>query len=399
MILHVDMDAFYASVEERENPSLIGKPVIVGGSPESRGVVSAANYAARKYGVHSALPSVTAHRLCPQGVFLPCRMDFYAHVSRQIREIFQRYTPLVEPLSLDEAFLDVTGSQSLFGPSAEIGRRIKEDIRRELRLVASVGVAPNKFLAKVASDLQKPDGFVIVQPDRVQEFLDPLPVERLWGVGKVAAATLHRLGVRTIAQLRGLPMNILAEHFGKSGQHLWQLAQGIDDRGVVPDREAKSISHETTFAADISDALVLRAWLLELTEQVARRLRRHELRGRTVQVKVRFSDFRTITRAHTLTEPTNITREIWEAAADALTAALGKAFQPVRLVGVGVSGLDTAGQRQRTLFDEGARTKQTALDEVADRIQAKHGNGALKRGTAVPLEQRDKTEGGAKPRS
>ena len=184
MILYVDQDAFYASVEERDRPELVGKPVIVGGTPEKRGVVSAANYVARRYGIHSAMPAVTARRLCPQGVFLPPRIGYYAEVSGQIREIFQRFTPLVEPLSLDEAFLDVTGSEHLFGPAVEIGRQIKQAIREELRLVASVGVAPNKFLAKIASDLKKPDALVVVEPDKVQAFLDSLPVERLWGVGK-----------------------------------------------------------------------------------------------------------------------------------------------------------------------------------------------------------------------
>jgi DNA polymerase-4 len=193
------MDAFYASVEERDRPELVGKPVIVGGSAEKRGVVSAANYVARKFGVHSAMPSVTAHRLCPQGIYLPPRIDYYAEVSKQIRDIFERFTPLVEPLSLDEAFLDVTGSESLFGPAVEIGRKIKQAIREELRLVVSVGVAPNKFLAKIASDLKKPDALVVVEPDKVQEFLDPLPIERLWRVGKQSSMVFQQLGIRTIA--------------------------------------------------------------------------------------------------------------------------------------------------------------------------------------------------------
>ena len=209
MILHIDMDAYYASVEERDRPELVGKPVIVGGSPEKRGVVSAANYVARKYGVHSAMPSATAHRLCPHGVYLPPRIDYYAEISRQIRDIFQRFTPLVEPLSLDEAFLDVTGSEDLFGPAVDIGRQIKQAIRQEVRLVASVGVAPNKFLAKIASDLKKPDALVVVEPDKVQEFLDPLPVERLWGVGKQSSKVFQRLGIRTIGQLRQCPLDVL----------------------------------------------------------------------------------------------------------------------------------------------------------------------------------------------
>ncbi len=304
MILHVDMDAFYASVEERDQPQLVGKPVIVGGTPEGRGVVAAANYVVRRFGVHSAMPTSQALRLCPTAIVLPVRMDHYANISRHIRTIFERFTPLVEPISLDEAFLDVTGSKTMFGPAASMAVRIKQEILSETRLVASVGVAPNKFLAKIASDLEKPDGLVIVAPDGVQAFLDVLPVERLWGVGKVAQGVLERMGVRTIGALRQTPQRTLTDRFGKSGEHLWQLAHGIDDRPVVPDREAKSISHETTFATDVDDADVLRAWLLELTEQVARRLRRYGLRGRTVNMKVRFADFRTITRSQTLPEAT-----------------------------------------------------------------------------------------------
>ena len=216
MILHCDMDAFYASVEERDRPELVGHPVIVGGSPEKRGVVSAASYIARKYGVHSAMPSATAHRLCPHGIYLHPRIVYYAEVSRQIRGIFERFTPLVEPLSLDEAFLDVTGSEHLFGPTAEMGRKIKQAVREETKLIVSVGVAPNKFLAKIASDLKKPDGFVVVEPGQVQDFLDPLPVERLWGVGKQGSKVFQRLGIRTIGQLRQWPMETLKSRFGSS---------------------------------------------------------------------------------------------------------------------------------------------------------------------------------------
>jgi DNA polymerase-4 len=383
MILHVDMDAFYASVEERDRPELIGRPVVVGGTPEGRGVVAAANYAVRKFGVHSAMPTATALRLCPQAIVLPPRMDYYAEVSRQIRDIFDRYTPLVEPLSLDEAFLDVRGSAGIFGPASEIGRRIKTDIQRELKLVASVGAAPNKFLAKIASDLNKPDGFLVVEPGRIQEFLDPLPVGRLWGVGRVADRVLESLGIRTIGQLRAQPVELLRQHFGKAGDHLRELAHGLDDRPVVPDREAKSISHETTFATDITDLEMLRAWLLELTEQVARRLRRHRLRGRTVQLKVRFADFTTITRAQTVPEATNVTVELWRAADELLTRRLPKRPLEVRLLGMGVSGLDGSSQQQRTLFDEAGHEKQAQLDAVADRIRQDYGESGLTRAATM----------------
>ena len=388
MILHCDMDAFYASVEERERPELVGKPVIVGGSPEKRGVVSAANYVARRYGVHSAMPAVTARRLCPQGIFLPPRIDYYAEVSRQIREIFQRFTPLVESLSLDEAFLDATGSENLFGPAVAIGRKIKQAVREETRLVVSVGVAPNKFLAKIASDLKKPDGFVVVEPGQVQEFLDPLPVERLWGVGRQGTKVFQQLGIRTIGQLRRWPLEALKDRFGSGGEHLWQLAHGIDDRPVVPEREAKSISHETTFELDIDDLEVLRAWLLELTEQVGWRLRRHGLRGRTVQLKVRFADFSTITRSQTLPDPSNITEELWQAADAILCRRLPTGHLPVRLLGMGVSGIDTSPLTQGLLFDQDERRRQADLDAAIDRAKGRFGTSALRRASSLDREKR-----------
>lgn len=394
MILHCDMDAYYASVEERDRPELVGKPVIIGGSPEKRGVVSAANYVARRYGVHSAMPAVTARRLCPQGVYLPPRIDYYAEVSGQIHKIFERFTPLVEPLSLDEAFLDVTGSEHLFGPAAEIGRQIRQAIRQELRLVVSVGVAPNKFLAKIASDLKKPDALVIVEPGQVQVFLDPLPVERLWGVGKRGSKVFQRMGIRTIGQLRQRPLNSLKDHFGSSGEHLWQLAHGIDDRPVVAERQAKSISNETTFERDIDDMQVLRAWLMDLTEQVGWRLRKHGLRGRTVQLKVRFADFSLITRSKTLPEPTDITQELWQATDEMFCQRLPTGHLPVRLVGMGVSGLDNTGLTQGMLFDWEEREKQSRVDAVADEIKERFGSGSLRRGSSFGREGQPKPDFG-----
>lgn len=388
MILHVDMDAFYASVEERDRPELKGKPVIVGGTPSQRGVVAAASYEARKFGVHSAMPSATAYRLCPQAIVLPCRLDYYAEVSHQIRDIFHRFTPLVEPLSLDEAFLDVTGSEGLFGPSESIGRQIKEAIRHEVNLIASVGVAPNKFLAKIASDLNKPDGFTVVHPQAIQEFLDPLPVERLWGVGRQTSKVFHGLGVRTIGQLRLLSPAVLKGQFGSQGEHLWNLAHGLDSRPVVPDREAKSISHETTFVQDIDDPEILRAWLLELTEQVARRLRRHELRGHTVEIKVRFADFRTITRSRKLPVPSSGTQELWETANELLSARLPADRLPVRLLGMGVSDIDRSGIRQGQLFDEDVRGRHDRLDAIGDELRERFGSEALRRGSALEHQAR-----------
>jgi DNA polymerase IV len=392
MILHCDMDAFYASVEERERPELVGKAVIVGGTPEQRGVVSAANYVARKYGVHSAMPAVTAHRLCPNGVYLPPRISFYAEISRQIRQIFERFTPLVEPLSLDEAFLDVTGSEHLFGTADDIGRKIKQAVREETKLVVSVGVAPNKYLAKIASDFGKPDGFVVVGKGREQEFLDPLPVERLWGVGKQSSKVFERMGIRTIGQLRQWPMDTLVSRFGSNGEYLWQLAHGIDDRSVVPEREAKSISHETTFEQNINDLDVLRAWLLDLTEQVGWRLRRNGLRGRTVHLKVRFADFSTITRCQTFPEPTDITQELWQAADELLCHRLPPSHLPIRLIGMGVSGFGESGYRQGMLFDQEERQKYTNLDAVADQVRERFGSSALRRGASVTHRNRSEPD-------
>lgn len=383
MILHVDMDAFYASVEERDDPSLVGHAVIVGGSAEGRGVVCAANYKARQFGVHSAMPAARARRLCPQAVFLKPRIDYYAQVSTEIREILESFTPLVEPLSLDEAFLDCTGSEALFGASAQIGRLIKQRIRAELRLVASVGVAPNKFLAKIASDQGKPDGFVVVESDQVQQFLDPLPVGRLWGVGKVTGRTFERLAIHTIGQLRQMPIAILEELFGSSGQHYWELAHGIDHRPVVPDREAKSVSHETTFATDVADDEILRAWLVELVEHVARRLRRHEIQGRSVELKVRLADFTTLTRSLKLPRPTNVTQELLDAGLELLTTRLPSRRLPVRLLGFGVHRLAEPGPVQQQLFDQPERERQRDLDRVADQIAAKFGNSGLRRGTSM----------------
>ncbi len=375
------MDAFYASVEEREDPSLVGQPVIVGGSAEGRGVVAAANYEARKYGVHSAMAAGRAKRLCPQAVVIKPRIDFYAAVSRQIREIFGRFTPLIEPLSLDEAFLDVRGSLSLFGSAVAIGKLIKTQIRDELRLVASIGIAPNKFVAKIASDLKKPDALIVVEPGQVQSFLDPLPVSRLWGVGKVTAESFSRIGLQTVGQLRKLTAKELTDLIGNSGEHYWRLAHGIDDRPVVPDRDAKSISHETTFAEDIRDDEALQDWLGELVDQVARRLRGDDLKGRTIEIKVRFADFQTITRSFTLREATNITSELWLAARELFQQKVAARHPPIRLLGFGVHGIIPAtAARQPDLFGESNRERQQQLDQVADQIMAKFGSQSLRRG-------------------
>lgn len=381
MIIHVDMDAFYASVELRERPELAERAVVVGGTPQGRGVVAAASYAARRFGIHSAMPMAQALKRCPDLVILPVRMQHYAEISGRIRDIFARYTPLVEPLSLDEAFLDATGSERLFGNSVEIGRQIKQDIWQELQLVASVGVAPNKFLAKVASDLDKPDGFTVVDPDGVQAFLDPLPVGRLWGVGKATLALFEREGVKCIGDVRQRGEAFLLQRMGgKSGAHLWALAHGIDPRPVVPEREAKSISHETTFDTDILDREVLQSWLLGLTEAVTVRLRRDGRLAGSVFVKIRYHDFRTLTRTMTLTRPDDTTQGIWHAARTLFERRLPAQLPPVRLLGMGVAGLEPRAARQADLFETQTTARQRKLDEVADRIRARFGSGSLQRG-------------------
>jgi DNA polymerase-4 len=381
-ILHVDMDAFYASVEQRDRPELRGQPVLVGGT-QGRGVVCAASYEARPFGVHSAMPMATACRLCPHAVVLPVRMQHYAQISRQIREIFLSFTPLVEPLSLDEAFLDVRGCEGLFGPAPNIARQIKQRIRVETALTASVGVAPNKFLAKLASDLRKPDGLVVVEPDGVPAFLEPLPVGRLWGVGAKAEKRLHTLGVRTVGQLAAMPEAVLTDHFGALGRHVWQLAQGEDDRLVVPDREAKSISTETTFAHDIADRQALRIWLLHLTDQLASRLRRAGLRARTVELKIRSSDFRTRHRAQALAQPTDVTEVLWQAAQAIFDRGLTNDLLPVRLLGVGASRLARDTVCQGDLFDGGLGQRQQTLDQAIDTIRGQFGDAAIQRGSLL----------------
>jgi DNA polymerase-4 len=273
-ILHVDMDAFFAAVEQLDRPELSGKPVLVGGDPQGRGVVSTASYEARPYGCRSAMPMARAIKLCPQAIVVRPRMERYAEVSKQVLDVLEQFTPLVEPLSIDEAFLDVTGSIRLLGPPEQIARELKRSIVEKTCLTASVGVAPNKFLAKLAGDLEKPDGLVLVDPDRVQDFLDPLPISRLWGVGRVTLPKLEALGVHTFADLRRVPQDQLFKRFGDAGEHFYRLVRGIDDREVIPDREAKSISHEVTFSVDIENHEHLRAVLLDQTEHVARRLRR-----------------------------------------------------------------------------------------------------------------------------
>ncbi|MDP4159316.1 MAG: DNA polymerase IV [Bacillota bacterium] len=375
-ILHIDMDAFFASVEQRDDPSLLGKPVIVGGRPNSRGVVSAASYEARKFGIHSAMPLAEALRLCPQAAFLPVNGQKYREVSLEIRRIFLAYTPMVEPLSLDEAFLDVTGSTSLFGSADTIALTIKKRIQEELNLTASVGLACNKFLAKLASDLQKPNGFVIVQPDKVQKFLDPLSVDQIWGVGKKTAEQLHALNIKTIKDLRHLDQRYLTQLFGVMGTRLFQLAQGIDDRPVESDRVIKSIGRETTFAKDVADPEALETALLKLAIDVGRELRKEALKGKTITLKVRYDDFRTISRSRTLSRPTNLDNVIYHEACHLLREVSLK--QPLRLIGVTLNNLTDRIEDQLSLFEEPQRDHDS-LTKVLDFVKERYGEKSITR--------------------
>ncbi len=379
-ILHLDMDAFYAAVEQRDNPELRGKPVLVGGSPEGRGVVSTASYEARPFGCHSAMPMAQALRLCPHAIVVSGHMSRYVEVSRQVFAVLEQFTPLIEPLSIDEAFIDVTGSTRLFGTPVEIAAEIKRRVRDETHLTASVGVAPNKFLAKIASDLEKPDGLVVVPPDAVAAFLAPLPIAKLWGAGAVTQQHFERLGVRTFGDARGLSEETLAREFGEQGEHFYRLVRGIDDRRVEPDCEAKSISHEVTFARDIADLDYVRTVLLELLEQVAGRLRKHDRLAQTVTLKVRSPDFVTLTRRKTLPAMTDSTDELWQAVAELYETWRRQRPTPVRLIGVGVSGFAEEQGRQLPLFGREEDARRKRLDRTMDEIQDRFGKGAIKRG-------------------
>ncbi|MGY4707189.1 DNA polymerase IV [Candidatus Bipolaricaulota sp. J31] len=348
-ILHVDMDAFYASVEQLDNPELRGKPVIVGGLGP-RGVVATASYEARRFGVRSAMPMAKARKLCPHGIFLPPRFDRYAEVAERIRKILYEYTPLVEPVSLDEAFLDLTGTERLHGSPECVAREIHRRIPAETGLTCSVGLAPNKLVAKVASDRAKPGGLSIVFPEDVQGFLDPLPVEVLWGVGPVTAARLESFGIRTVRDLRGTDPVLLSAWFGpRAGAQLSRLARGIDESPVVPEREAKSLSQERTFPVDLHDPQVIRAEVRKLALAVADRLHAQGYLARLVRIKVRFARFVTHTRQMRLPEPTDNAVLIAEAAL-ALLARLSGWEEGVRLLGVGVGELVPAGFRTLHLF-------------------------------------------------
>lgn len=380
-IIHVDMDAFFAAIEQRDNPALQGKPVIVGGSKESRGVVSTASYEARKFGVHSAMSMAEAVRRCPDGIYLPVDMKKYRAVSRQIMEIFQRFTPEVEAISVDEAFLDVTGSQKLFGEAEQIGWQIKRIIRQELDLTASVGLSYNKFLAKLASDLDKPDGFYQILPEELQQKVWPLSIRRMMGVGNKTAQLLERMGVTTIGKLAVMDAGLLEHLLGKQGLLMHQLANGVDGRPVEPMRESKSVGRETTFPRDISDVYVLETILFTLTDDVCHTLRSSGLKGKTVSIKIRYPDFRSISRAVTLERYTASFEPVFEA----VRRLMDQHYQDgtaVRLIGVTVSNLKKEQQivEQQELFaDTAAVEKYQQLNKVVDQINGRYGGDTLRR--------------------
>lgn len=356
-IIHIDMDAFYASVEQRDHPEYRGKPVIVGGSPNSRGVVATASYEARKFGVRSAMSSRRAVQLCPEGIFVYPRFDVYKDVSRHIREIFSRYTDLIEPLSLDEAYLDVSVDKLGIGSAIEIAKLIKQAIKDELHLTASAGVSVNKFVAKIASDMNKPDGLTFIGPSQINNFMEQLPVEKFHGVGKVTAEKMKKMGLHTGADLKRLSENEIKQYFGKPGAFYFRIVRGIDEREVQPHRETKSAGAEDTFPVDLTEIEEMNRELERIGALVTTRLKRHNLKGRTITLKVKYSDFKQITRNQSLSFATD-DLEIIVRTAQQLLVAVDHEDKPIRLLGISLSNFGeiipvhgNSNSTQLTLFD------------------------------------------------
>ncbi|MBE6104763.1 DNA polymerase IV [Anaerovibrio lipolyticus] len=376
IIMHVDMDAFFASVEQLDHEEYRGKPLIVGGLG-GRGVVSTCSYEARKFGVHSAMPTAKAMKLCPQGIFIRGNYPRYSEVSRQIFDIFEHYSPLIEPLSIDEAFLDISGMEHLMDNPFQYAKKLKQEVKEKTGIVASVGIAPNKFLAKIASDLDKPDGLVVVDKGKVQEFLDPLPVRRIWGVGAKTAMVLERLQIRTIADLRKMTYDVLHKTFGaKTASHLFMLAQGKDERPVAPRGRAKSIGNEVTFGEDLQNAEDALQVLLELSVKVGWRLRKAGFKAKTIQLKLRTRDFTTYTRQKQLFEPSNYDNDIYTAIQDLFTVL--NITHSIRLLGVSASGFDE--MESLSLFHD---KKKDKLYQTIDDINSKFGKLGVTRGRLI----------------
>jgi DNA polymerase-4 len=391
VFLHIDMDAFYASVEMRDRPDLAGKPVIVGGQ-SGRGVVLSASYPARAFGVRSAMPVTRARRLCPDAVFISPRHEEYAQVSREVMAIFRSVTPVVEPLSLDEAFLDVSGAVRRLGSPLRIAEQIREQVREQQGITCSVGVASRKFVAKIASARCKPDGLLVIPDAKLLEFLHALPAGALWGVGEKTAEVLARMGLRTVGEIAGVPLAALQRELGAAGEHLWSLAWGRDDRKVVPHAEEKSVGAEETFAYDVDDRDVIRGELLRLSGRTARALRGSGSVAKTVTVKIRLANFKTITRSRTLRQPTDVTKEIYAAACELLDGSGLDRKARIRLVGVRMTGMRPAsGSAVQMTFDDrpvGWREAEQAIDRIA----GKFGTDAVRPGT---LLRRDRPSGAA----
>ncbi len=369
-IMHIDMDAFFAAIEQIDNPELRGKPVIVGGtSLNERGVVATASYEARRYGVHSAMPITEARNLCPDGIYLPVRKERYHKMSEKIYDIFCRFTPQIERISIDEAFLDLKGCHRLFGSSEEIGNKIKKLIKEETKLIASVGIAPNKFLAKLASDLEKPDGFVVIKREEIKEFLETLPISKLWGVGKKTEKILLNRGIKTVGMLKKFSRLDLKSLLGKMGEKLYFLARGIDKREVEIEQDTKSVSHEKTFVHNLSDEKTILSVLLVLSERVSRRLRLKGLLGKTVFLKVRYQDFTTLTRRITGIENINSTEKLYRVGKK-LSKEHNLFKKPLRLLGIGVSNLTAKENKQLSLFSSNTSCKEliSTIDNIKDRF-------------------------------
>jgi len=391
-ILHVDLDAFFVSVERVRNPELCGKPVIVGGDPNGRGVVACASYEARAYGIHAAMPLKKATRLCPHAIFLRGSYSRYREASSRFMAILADFSPLLEPLGIDEAYLDLTGFELLYGPAIESAMKIKRRIKDEIGITASVGIGPSKMIAKIASDLEKPDGLVEVASGREQEFLAPLPVGRLPCVGQKTEQVLRAMGVKTVGDLSALTASMLKTRLGSMGEVLYRYARGIDDREVTPPQAAKSISRETTFDKDTLDVEFLKATLRYLSERVGAELRDNGRRARCVTFKLRYSDFDTISRSRTVKESINTDGAIFDIGVELLDKALSQRRQLVRLIGIGVSSL-TGEERQLSLLDPTVG-REEHLDRAIDRLRQKYGFTAIQRGRTMQLRQVFPTEKG-----
>lgn len=384
-IMHIDLDAFFVSVEQALNPELRGKPVVVGGKPAGRGVVASASYEARRFGLHAGMPLTTAYRLCPQAIFIEGSFPKYRDASQRFMAILADFSPYLEPVSLDEAYLDVTGFESIYGSIYQMALAIKQRIKNELGLCASVGIASCKVVAKIAAELSKPDGLIEVAAGNERSFLAPLPIAKLPGIGGKTERILNGLGIHTIGELSIMPLSALKSHFGASGELLHRFANGIDDRRVEPPCAAKSISRETTFGKDTQDPTLLKATLRYLSERVGAELRQRDKQARCITLKLRYADFTTITRSHTLRQASNTDQTIFDTGLQLLKKALAQEKQPVRLIGIGVSNL-IAPRKQLDMLDSSAH-RQEKLNRVIDRIRKKYGFTAIQTGQTLLLKE------------